>query len=285
MFSLIAAISSSAYNYVFGPKKPDDDQEDEIAILENALQARREQESVTVPEDDNEAGCFMAEGRITTIAEEYVIINNKLYCSILNAPPNLSLGTKVRYLAYQSHEDKEIKVSKVENIIDDWQDEEPDTSEQSNSAQNLTRVNKQKMMTKALNEVVTRREGRLVFAGDLTIDLNTVASDFVPLVGDSVKVTALVAVDPESPDYAGQVVTVRRIEPNLSKYIIGTISNFDPDQKTGIVDMRIFFHRSAIGIGYVPCVGDTVACDCIESRSQSYRWRALLIYPLHKVNI
>ncbi|XP_015114635.1 probable RNA helicase armi [Diachasma alloeum] len=225
-------------------------------------------------------GCFYKTGTVTSIASESLLIDDVYFCDPTNCDvPNLQLGTKVHYLAYQKSPKDEIKVRRILSVYDNaWDSFVEET--QAPVVQN-------QLMKKAIVAKVIRREGRLVFLDPLniTINLDSIDSTFVPYVGDWVRVECFVEVDEQSPDLGGVVLEVEKLQPLRSNLKIGIVSHFDARTGTGGVELDTIFSKVSCQPGYIPSVGDKVVCDCIESDQGKYTWRCLSVVPLHIRNI
>ncbi|XP_046435519.1 probable RNA helicase armi [Neodiprion fabricii] len=220
-------------------------------------------------------GCFHKTGIVTEIRSEYFIIDGKFECQNVNASiGEIRVGAKVYYLAFQRTKDEELKIKKILSIIDDeWENEVATCTEDAVKSQMLNRVIVGKVM---------RREQRMVFIepGQISFSLDEITSEFLPIVGDWVKLQTIVAVDDNVVDFSGEVLQVDKIFPLRSKLATGVVSAYDVKSGSGTIQHNIVFNKANCEPGYIPCVGDKVVADSIESDQGMQTWRSLSVVPL-----
>lgn len=136
-------------------------------------------------------------------------------------------------------------------------------------------------------QVVDRRNAlvtvRLENDSNFVVDLNTVRSDFVPIIGDHIYMDCQVQTDDTFVDSVGEILDVHQISPAISKTEKGTITTVNNDTKTGIINRKYFFHFNALDSNYKhPRVDDIVVADIIESDQGKLLYRCLKIASFEK---
>lgn len=279
MFSLLY----NAAKYVLVGSQPAEPDIDElIARLQVATDDAENFVAVANAEaDNNPEGCFYKTGTVTTITADCVIIDKLYMCESVNVNvDNLKVGDRIQYMAYQRDHSEEPRIRKITSIVDDnW-----DTEDVQTQSADLTQS---QIMKRSIVAKVMRREGRQVFLEPVNVSLNLdkVKSTFIPYVGDWLQLESLVELDENSGDLGGEVLEVDNIRPLRSKLKVGNVSSWDSHSGVGAVDKDIVFNKGSCEPGYVPCVGDKVVTDCIESDQGMYTWRSLTVVPLVQVRI
>lgn len=277
------------FGYLFGwqQKPPEEDIDAIVLKIENAT--RQYEDSLKNDNDKtiiataplSQTACFYKTGKITLVRQDFVSIDDKYSCAKENVfVDDVKVGDAVNYLAYQMNDNEDIKVSKVLSLIDDSWGTCVDGSE------DQVEIQKKDVLTKTIIGKVNRREGRRITVDPqkINVDLNNVSSNFIPYIGDWVKVTALVELDEESSDLGGQVLEVTHIEPSRSKLVVGVVTSFEPGRGQGLIDQTIIFSKKCCEAGYQPSIGDKVVTDSIESDQSIYSWRSLTVVPLFEVS-
>lgn len=277
MFSAFASFLSN-----FVPKKDSPlEMKDVENIFDNAVQIS-EPECIEQDECWNDEGCFYKTGVITAMKDDFVLLDNKYICDMDKVAVKVKVGDKVNYLSYQLDRNKEQKVRKIMSLCDTmWEDEH---HHQESSAKPEPTI-KGQMMDKTIVGKVMRREGRIVFVEPHNIDFNldNVRSDFIPLVGDWVSLNALVEVREDAADLNGQVLEVESVRPLRSKLQTGNVTTYNLNTEVGTIDRNTIFTKAVCEPGYVPCVGDKIVTDSIESDQGVCVWRSLTVVPLNQV--
>lgn len=277
MLSLIYNGIQHVLNYVY-PNKIEEDINEVISRIEhiketNADLAVKKQEAL------NEEGCYYKTGSITQVSADYILIDNCYsYEKIDDSNNDLKVGDKVHYLVYLRDPNTEPKVRRIISVVDDgW-----NTS--NIKAEDNVHTH---MIPRSIVAKVTKREGRIAIVepNNIRIDLSKVKSDFIPLIGDWLTLESLVELNSNSTDLSGEILEVDRIKPLRSKLHVGVISKYTSDTEVGVIDKLVIFHKRACDTGYIPCVGDKVVSDSIESDQGQYNWRSLTVVPLIQVRI
>lgn len=256
------------------------DMEDVDRMLKNVekenLEAKKEVEEIFCDYKDS---CFYSTGIVSALREEYVLIDNKYLCDINRVSINVKVGDKVRYFAYQLDRNKEMKIHKIVDHCDSLWD---DDNEENKIVKESEPIVKKQMMSRTLVGKVMKREGRSVFIEphNINFNLDNVRSEFIPLAGDWVTVSSLVEVEANAADLNGEVLEIDSIAPLRSKLHTGLVTTYNVGTGVGVVDRTTIFTKGVCEAGYIPCVGDKVVTDSIESDQGAFAWRSLTIVPL-----
>ncbi|XP_029175331.1 probable RNA helicase armi [Nylanderia fulva] len=280
MLSLIYNGFRYALNFVHTDKTKEEENIDEIIsrieyAKEDAGADTEEEEYIEKKEALSEQGCYYKTGCITYVANDHVLIDDCYpFEKEDETTSNLKVGDKIYYSLYLRDTNAEPKVRKIIYVIDD-------TWDNANAKLNRDVIHKH-MISKSIVAKVTKREGRIAFVepNNIRIDLSKVQTDFIPLVGDWLTLDSLVELDRNSTDLSGEIIEVDKIKSLRSKLDVGVITKYDPRNEVGIIDKCVIFHKSVCEPGYIPCVGDKVVSDSIESDQGQYSWRSLIIVPL-----
>ncbi|XP_012537922.1 probable RNA helicase armi [Monomorium pharaonis] len=277
MLSLLYNGLQYALNYKNLNKIVEEDIDQVIARIESAKEAETDLIEKK-KKAQNEEGCYYKLGSITRIATDYILIDDcHVYEKIDDSTNNLKIGDKVYYLLYIRDSNAEPKVRKIISVIDpcdNW----------NNSNIKLENAHTH-MIPRSVIAKVTKREGRIAIVepNNIRIDLSKVRSEFVPLIGDWLTLESLVELNEDSEDLSGEILEVDRIKPLRSMLHVGVISKYNPENGVGIINKQVIFHKRACGLGYIPCIGDNVVSDSIESDQGQYIWRSVAVVPLFEV--
>ncbi|XP_043665275.1 RNA helicase Mov10l1-like isoform X1 [Vespula pensylvanica] len=277
MLSFMYNIINNVLRYKFSPQPEEDDINVVIAKLENA----KDESTLTSKYEEpyNKEGCYYKTGNVTFVNDDYILIDNRYMCdatSVLIGKPKV--GDMVYYLAYKKNEDNDQKICKIISVIEESWDNTITVSQ--------TNIDKADILIRSIIGKVIRREGRKAFIdpNDICIDLDKINSEFIPVVGDWLKVESLVEVNENKTDLTGEILEISRIQPLRFKLDIDVITDYDPVKQYGTIGKSIVFNKAACESGYIPYVGDKVASDTIESDQGIYSWRSLSVVPLVQVS-
>ncbi|XP_011632303.1 RNA helicase Mov10l1 [Pogonomyrmex barbatus] len=276
MLSLIYSGIQHIINYISSNKTTDEDINEIISRIESAQEINAD-EIVEKKGTVKEEGCYYRTGSITLITTDYVLIDDRYtYEKNDDLTGNLKIGDKVQYLLHLREPNAEPKVQKIICVINEGWD-----SVNIRSKEDVVHTIPRSIVAK-----VTNREGRITIVepNNIRIDLNKVQSDIVPLIGDWLTLESIVELCSDSVDLSGEILEVDRIKPLRSKLHVGVITKYNPDNEVGIIDKHVIFHKGACEADYIPCVGDKVASDSIESDQGQYNWRSVAIAPLIQTN-
>ncbi|XP_025602817.2 probable RNA helicase armi [Athalia rosae] len=257
-------------------QEPEPDLADVIQQLENeqeqSLDACLEQEL-----NEDLEGCFHKTGTITQIESDYLVVDEKYVCEksrINQVNGNIKIGAKIYYLGFRRSKNDEIKVVKILSVnTDDWNNEGTTCDKKVVRSDTLSRV---------IVGKVIKRELRMVYVepNQITFSLDEVTSEFIPVIGDWLKIESVVQVDDNFVDYSGEILHVDRIFPLRSKIFTGVVTVYNINSGIGTINNNVAFNKIDCEPGYIPFVGDRVITDCIESDQGKNTWRSLSIVPI-----
>ncbi|XP_017797933.1 PREDICTED: probable RNA helicase armi [Habropoda laboriosa] len=273
MLSLIHNFIKYTIGYKSTTKGETDEINNVIARIENAYDKETQED-----EYSNKDVCYYKTGNITLIATDYIVIDDFYVCDAVNILiKNLKVGDRVYYLASQDNE-KEYKIKKIISVIpDSWDNDVTDFEANIVEPQSLTKC--------VIGKVIERKNRLLVVEpNNISVDLNTVQSEFIPVIGDWLKLESKVEINENSDNLNEEISEVKKIEPLRSKLDIGTISSYDPIKEIGIIGKDTVFNKRICDSGYIPCVGDKVISDSIESDQGIYTWRSLTVAPILQIS-
>ncbi|KAJ3663775.1 hypothetical protein Zmor_008002 [Zophobas morio] len=177
---------------------------------------------------------------------------------------DLIVGSKISYQLIRS--EGGVKVCDVRLIENDW---------------NVVDTGKKKWHERTLICSVVQREGRIISLspGNITINLNSVCSEFIPIAGDWVELDVKCEIDENVVDLNGKIIEINKVQPLRPQVKLGQVSQWNSQESTGVVNKNIFFDKDALYCGYQPVRGDKVVAEIIESNQDQCTWRALKIVP------
>lgn len=128
-----------------------------------------------------------------------------------------------------------------------------------------------------------KRKDVLVVEGEdepFTFSLDDVESTFMPRKYDQISFVCKVQRDPKLVNEAGVTVKVEKIEPNITKRIVGKITFVEPNV-CGIIAEKYFFFWDALVSDYrVVTKDDQVSAECIQCEKGDdsvFEWRCLKV--------
>nr|XP_012147148.1 PREDICTED: probable RNA helicase armi isoform X1 [Megachile rotundata] len=264
----------SVIKYTMGYESPIANDTDEINNVIARIESAHEEEAQKDEYHDKQ-DCYYKTGNITFVSTDYVVVDHSYTCDIINVSVNnLKVGDTVDYLASENNNENGYKIKRIISVTDNSWDKVV-TDSQAN-------VIEPEALIKCIVGKVIERKNRLVIVepNNISVDLNEVKSEFIPVIGDWLKLESEVKFDENSYDLNGTILKVQKIQPLRSKLDVGTVSTYDPVKGIGTIGKDIVFNKRICGSGYIPCVGDKVISDSIESDQGIYTWRSLTVVPL-----
>lgn len=275
MLSFIHTLIKYTIGYKSSIKNESDEINSVIARIENAYEEekRRDQRS------NEDASCYKT-GTITLITTDYLVVDEFYVCDVANiSVSNLKVGNKVCYslsLEQDNHEEKH-KIKIISVINKSWDDEAENSEVDIIEPQTLTRC--------VVGKVIERKNRLLVVEPkNITVDLNKVESEFIPVIGDWLQLEIEVEIDETSYNLNGEILEIKKIQPLRSRLDVGTITSFDLTKGIGVIGKDTVFNKRICESGYIPCIGDKVISDSIESDQGFYTWRSLIVVPVLQVS-
>lgn len=277
MLSMVCAAINYIKEYIYSSAIVDSDINAVIARIENAKNKSTSKSPCeeVIKQSECYIPCHYKTGSVTFVNDDYVLIDHSYMCEvsdILTSKPKI--GDTVYYLAYKKNENCASKIYKIMSIIEESWDGEVIVPQ-------INPVKAQALTRNIIGKVI-KREGRKVFvdSGNISIDLNKINSEFIPAIGDWLKLESVVEVNKNITDLSGEILEVNKIQPLRSKLDIDVITSYDPVKLCGTIGKSIVFNKIACESGYIPCVGDKVASNSIESDQGIYTWRSLTVIPV-----
>ncbi|XP_076658153.1 putative RNA helicase armitage isoform X2 [Halictus rubicundus] len=276
MFSLIYTFAKYIVEHKLTIKNNDVDEiNNVVAHIENAYKKDTKKE-----EYFNENDGSYKTGKITFIATDYVMVDNFYVCDreSISTVNNLEVGDKVYYSTLKQGSENEYKIKKIIYVVDDsWDDAVAESQTELTETQTLSKCK--------IGKVVECKNRQLIVEpNEIRVNLNDVQSEFIPVIGDWLQIEADVETDSNSFDSNEEILKIKRIQPLRSKFDIGTVSSYDSIKEIGVIDKDIVFNKRICDSGYIPCVGDKVVHDSIESDQGFYTWRSLTVVPIVQVS-
>ncbi|KAJ9583516.1 hypothetical protein L9F63_022134 [Diploptera punctata] len=287
MFTLIKKVG----DYLLGPTKEDQDSDvididSIISVIEKETVANVKINPVA-PEGTDHNVCQQRIGTVTALHENSGLIDGQFFFDLRDVHiDKLKVGDRVEYLAFRHQENEEWRVRKIYSIIEDtW-----DTHNASNigdeffsKQSEISQIKSKSCMGRSIVGKVSERNGREIIINPEKIrcNLDDVSAEFTPLKGDWVVLEALVEINEEVCDLGGEVLEVQKISSLRSRIVTGNVTQWNPEGTgMGVIDKNVFFFKDSCEPGYLPCLGDKVVAEAIESEQANCNWRALTVVPL-----
>ncbi|XP_014205126.1 probable RNA helicase armi [Copidosoma floridanum] len=251
----------------------------------------------------NESECFVGYGTVTRVLKTHVIIENRYMCETeCIGPARLERGDKVRYVAYKTKIGEKLRIRKIIDKIKPSRQQQcipvdktyPILKKSDNlliTELNNCKVNPTEKHIRQIREgveigKVDKRIGRDVYLHDGTIiNLDRSTSNFVPAIGDWLKIKCLVEVNEGIPNLKNKILKVESIQPVKFITKLGKVAEYNEVTEYGIVDESIFFYKCACVDGFRPYRGDRVIVQSIQNdQIPKMKWRALSVSPLKDVS-
>nr|CAD7570033.1 unnamed protein product [Timema californicum] len=227
--------------------------------------------------------CQQRIGAVTLVHQHYGFIDKNLYFDFDIFPSHeFRVGDYVKYLAFRKSEQHTWKVQKIYYILNESWDKNDDEDENKNDAEveEFTKVIPRQSHTRQIvTQVLDRKEREVICSDNIKFDLNSVASEFSPLVNDWIIVEGIVEVDEGVTDFSGELLHIESISALRSRILDGSVTQMDANGE-GIIQNEVFFTKHCCETGYIPSVGDFVRVQAIESHQGRLLWRALTVVLL-----
>nr|CAD7193948.1 unnamed protein product [Timema douglasi] len=256
----------------------------EVKFVDNvaSLDVNDENEN-TCAEITSKHICQQRIGAVTLVHQHYGFIDKDLYFDFDIFPSHeFRVGDYVKYLAFRKSEQHTWKVQKIYYILNESWDKNDDEDENKNDAEveEFTKVIPRQSHTRQIvTQVLDRKEREVICSDNIKFDLNSVASEFSPLVNDWIIVEGIVEVDEGVTDFSGELLHIESISALRSRILDGSVTQMDANGE-GIIQNEVFFTKHCCETGYIPSVGDFVRVQAIESHQGRLLWRALTVVLL-----
>lgn len=280
-------------------------QEEKIRRLEAQLEDEDEPEGVGAEAERRRleaeqsrqvkpTNCFLQTGTLTKVEPDCVLIDSILYVKkkVLQDCPfrqQLEVGQKVSYLAYRSSEDEddEIRVTKLECILDDGWDEDknrvPTTVDEENSQlmKELAPTYFDLNQRSEQGKITAKRNGLLTVETDLreiSVEMDDVELTFIPERGDYVVLECVMQIDESCFDTRGDILEVKKISP--TRLVRGSGMVGKADDRGGEImtdDGRYYYCVENCEEAAKPGHGDRVIFEAVENEELTYRCTKVVI--------
>lgn len=220
---------------------------------------------------------------MTKLNAEYGVINNTLYFSIEKAAAvqsELQLNDQVKYLAVKSSEnvDSIVRIDSIENNY--WG--ERTTDQQIQQEVELQRPEYIRTEHRSFPATVFKKNGGILVLNDndkTQVDLELVTASFVPMVGDHLRLIALVEKSDNFVDGAGEKIDVEEIQCDSSRETTGPVTKIDIHNRCGVIDRKYFFYFDVLHEEYqLPRMNDIVVFEAIRSdQPDNHQWRCIRV--------
>lgn len=241
--------------------------EESYKILQLPTEDKKENKVIVEPLEqeylfDDDFTVLGKKGEITNVEQETFTIDS-LY-TFKSDSVYFRKGSKVSFNLFI--EPNGHKVTNVHLIENDWAEEKNSNS---------------KWCLRTLICKVEDRYKRKLFVKpyDIEIDLNEVASDFVPIIGDWLQLDAKCEIDENVVDKGGKIYEVIKISALRPHIKDCTVTYWDVQINEGKLDNTIFFNKESLSGVYVPIRNDKVRAEIIESEHKQSSFRALKVIP------
>ncbi|XP_044764365.1 probable RNA helicase armi [Coccinella septempunctata] len=240
--------------------------EESYKILQLPAVKKKEEEVIEPLEhecvfDDNYT-VLGKKGEITNVENDQFTIDN-LY-TFQSDSVYFRKGSKVSFNLFL--EPNGHKVTNVHLIENDWTAEEETTS---------------KWCLRTLICNVEDRYQRKLFVKphDIEINLDEVASDFVPKIGDWLQLDAKCEIDENVVDMGGKIYEILKISALRPHIRECTVTSWDAQLCEGTLDNSIYFNKESLSGAYDPLRNDKVTAEVIESDQKRCTFRAITVIP------
>lgn len=267
----------------------DGDKEDDDIFATN--QEKKDKQIAEEVAMVNSQNCFRKKGVVTFLDSNHGTIDHKYFFKagvVLRGGEHLKVGHKIEYLAYQAPESDCVKVVKIEEIIDDYWEEEALESKIEQEIEDLRNSKPVYFSTHIRTEMgVVVRKDKHVMQIDCTnslvdVELDQISMDFVPQVYDNVCLVCNVQTDEAYVDTAGEILDIVEVKPALSEEVKAPVTELCGTY--GRIKRDIFFNFDILPMGYKPVLNDIVAATIIsiEMENSEFNWRAIKISLLDR---
>lgn len=198
----------------------------------------------------------------------------------------IQVGSTVTYIARRICDGSPVIYAIKSIYYDSW--ESAENSETAPTKHRFTKINTHEKWL--YGTVIGAECGQfLIKTNDqktLDIDLKRIDCTFLPMIGDEVKLLAILEEDRSSQDCSGVIIEMCRLVPTRKIMYTGKIDCFPKDGKYGTIDREYIFFMDAlrhsdnldrkIDVGDRVCA-EAIACSIQLSNYKKYGWRCIKI--------
>ncbi|EDW17931.2 probable RNA helicase armi [Drosophila mojavensis] len=232
--------------------------------------------------------CSSRKGIITHLTDQTGIIDN-----ILNFQKHiaaelfeeLNVGCVIEYLVYEQ-EHGENKVIKIQKIVEhSWEKTTEDKVKDVLETLKLDNPTYFNMQLRNILGFITQRQPSSIVVdtdyGELTVQLDSIESTFLPRTGDEITLECQVQLDEGYVDQQGEILEVKkmfptRIEPKQQCTVERVFEEFT------VLSSQAYVLKEDVPIGLQLHLGDIVQADLIECKYAKFSRRAIKVVQLEK---
>lgn len=258
-----------------------------VSCMQNVIQSNQIEEK-----REEKSECFKRTGIITILKSNHGTIDNGIFFDInvaLSVAGELKVGCRVEYLAFQHADTDHIKVVKIEQVLDQYWDEEQPTEikieKQIEDLKTEQPIFFQTHQRNILGLITERKPDSILVDTDyktMNIHLDSVEIDFMPKEGDRIYVCCNVQSDESFIDKTGEILQEVSIHPaRHMKKEKCTVKRLYADW--GVLNEDVYFTFDVLPAACKLNLGDVVSADLIECERGEYIWRCIKLSVLEQV--
>ncbi|XP_037893209.1 probable RNA helicase armi [Glossina fuscipes] len=227
--------------------------------------------------------CFKRTGIITSLNSNHATIDKSILFEIntLSIPGEMRIGSRVEYLGYKDETTEEIKIVKIDLIVEDSWDEGPPSEEKIQEEINGLKNEKPtyfNIVQRNILGVITEcKPDSILIDTDyktMNVRFDSVKIHFSPKAGDRVSICCNVQSDDGFVDKHGEILDQISVDPAL----IFTQQRCTVDRifsDLGVLNEKAYFTFDILPSGCKLNEGDIVNADLIECYWGQYEWRCI----------
>ncbi|XP_065362208.1 probable RNA helicase armi [Calliphora vicina] len=263
-----------------------------ISCMKNVIQSSSiSSNPIAEQEQSGEKKCFKRTGIITALKSNHGTIDHGIFFDMsvaLSVASELKIGCRVEYLAYKHQETDHIKVIKIDQVIDQYWDEETPTEQKIEAKIKELKTEQPTFFNthqrNILGLIAERKPDSIIVDTDyktMNIHLDSVEIDFVPKEGDRVYVCCNVQSDEHFVDRNGEILEEVSVHPaRLMKSEKCTVKRLNSDW--GVLNQDAYFTFDILPTACKLNLGDIVSADLIECERGEYVWRCIRLKVLEQ---
>ncbi|KAI8126150.1 putative RNA helicase armi [Lucilia cuprina] len=243
-------------------------------------------------EPNGSTECFKRTGIITALKSNHGSIDHAIFFDMnvaLSVANELKTGCRVEYLAYKHQETDHIKVIKIDQVIDQYWDEEAISEEKIEAKIKELKTERPTFFNthqrNILGLISERKPDSIIVDTDyktMNIHLDSVEIDFIPKEGDRVYICCNVQSDEHFVDRNGEILEEVSVHPaRLMKSEKCTVKRLYNDW--GVLNQDAYFTFDVLPAACKLNLGDIVSADLIECERGEYVWRCIKLTVLEQI--
>ncbi|XP_017057969.1 probable RNA helicase armi [Drosophila ficusphila] len=252
-------------------------------------QTRQITQKLSALDINKDSRCCARKGVITSLTSNSGAIDKNLFFDSKAAEGiflELSVGSVVEYLTFQKEHEEDIRVVKVQRIVEpSWE-----VPNQNQIDEALDKLKTQKAiqfnteMRSVLGLICQRMASSIDVEteyGQLTVELDNIEINFVPQTGDRVRLECNIQLDDGYVDKQGEILQVTKVCPTrIEEGEKCTVERVYTDLL--ILGPEVYALKADVPTGMDPHLGDFLLADLIECQYSKFTRRAIKLVPLEK---